>query len=483
MEVPSLTLGAKTNATVIDLGSASIRVGSSMADQPESIFDSVVVRDTAANAYLFGDRALTKPVRNHEILPIIKEGRVADFDRLEYFFMGLLSSGVSNAHPFSVFQPSCTSVADRKRLATLLFEKCNLRAAFFGDAESAAAYSVGRTNALVIDVGFGKASYAPIVDGKILRAQTQQGSVTGSVLLDCYGAEALRSLPTMTPQMVEEATAAGSTLETLGRDLYQQGGKIYQVDSASKRLLPQFCIQNVQDPGTKTRARIYRDYGVADSFTKFHVYDLLKDMLRLGSNISNKPLDISSSLTSIGLGFGGFGNSNPDIPLDAAPSLPSVGDPAGASGGLLFTLPDGHAIDLLKQSAFIPEGLFNTNIISQYYGIPLQEHGTVQFLAHQSVARSSDIIQKELLANVLPVGGVCSMQGFCTRLKTELEAIVPGTLKVKVTSSYLNDLMPRSYAPWIGGSILSSLGVFPYLWVSKEEFQEYGVSIIERRRM
>lgn len=39
----------------------------------------------------------------------------------------------------------------------------------------------------------------------------------------------------------------------------------------------------------------------------------------------------------------------------------------------------------------------------------------------------------------------------------------------------------RKYASWLGGSILASLGSFHQLWVTKEEYEEHGISIVHQR--
>ena len=39
----------------------------------------------------------------------------------------------------------------------------------------------------------------------------------------------------------------------------------------------------------------------------------------------------------------------------------------------------------------------------------------------------------------------------------------------------------KKFASWIGGSILSSLGTFHQLWLSKQEYEENGAKIIERK--
>ncbi len=39
----------------------------------------------------------------------------------------------------------------------------------------------------------------------------------------------------------------------------------------------------------------------------------------------------------------------------------------------------------------------------------------------------------------------------------------------------------RKYSVWIGGSILASLSTFQQMWISKEEYDESGPSIVHRK--
>jgi len=39
----------------------------------------------------------------------------------------------------------------------------------------------------------------------------------------------------------------------------------------------------------------------------------------------------------------------------------------------------------------------------------------------------------------------------------------------------------RKYSVWMGGSILSSLSTFQSMWVTKEEYDECGPSIVHRK--
>ena len=55
--------------------------------------------------------------------------------------------------------------------------------------------------------------------------------------------------------------------------------------------------------------------------------------------------------------------------------------------------------------------------------------------------------------------------------------------------SILNDILcyqiiappERKYSVWIGGSILASLSTFQQMWISKQEYDEAGPSIVHRK--
>ena len=72
-------------------------------------------------------------------------------------------------------------------------------------------------------------------------------------------------------------------------------------------------------------------------------------------------------------------------------------------------------------------------------------------------------------------------QAFPDRLREEIEAIVhKHTMgwRVKVTSPNISE---RAICSWLGGSILGSLGTFQDMWISKQDYEEYGAAIVNRK--
>jgi actin-related protein len=79
---------------------------------------------------------------------------------------------------------------------------------------------------------------------------------------------------------------------------------------------------------------------------------------------------------------------------------------------------------------------------------------------------------------VIPAGGTTSLTHFNKRLQMEVAAKMPPVFKLRLQApSYVE----RPCAAWIGGSILSSLGTFHQLWMTRQEYLEHGTQLVERK--
>jgi len=67
-------------------------------------------------------------------------------------------------------------------------------------------------------------------------------------------------------------------------------------------------------------------------------------------------------------------------------------------------------------------------------------------------------------------------EGIEKRLQKDIENLAPTAMKIKVVAP-----PERKYSVWIGGSILASLSTFQQMWISKEEYEESGPSIVHRK--
>jgi len=97
-------------------------------------------------------------------------------------------------------------------------------------------------------------------------------------------------------------------------------------------------------------------------------------------------------------------------------------------------------------------------------------------LISASVTSCDPDIRQVLLSNVVLGGGGSLFGGLADRLNNELNRIF-NHAKIHAPGNPAE----RRYGGWLGGSILASLGTFHQLWISKEEWQEHGRSIVGQR--
>ena len=134
-----------------------------------------------------------------------------------------------------------------------------------------------------------------------------------------------------------------------------------------------------------------------------------------------------------------------------------------------YELPDGNIITVGSERFRCPEVLFQPNLIGK-------EAAGVHETTFQSIMKCDVDIRKDLYANVVLSGGTTMFGGIGERMAKELTALAPSTMKIKVVAP-----PERKYSVWIGGSILASLSTFQQMWISKQEYDESGPTIVHRK--
>ena len=105
-----------------------------------------------------------------------------------------------------------------------------------------------------------------------------------------------------------------------------------------------------------------------------------------------------------------------------------------------------------------------------------KEYDGIHELTYKSIMKADIDVRKDLYANIVLSGGTTMFAGIGERMDKEIVALAPPTMKVKVVAP-----PERKYSVWIGGSILSSISTFSCMWITKEEYQEAGPSIVHRK--
>lgn len=132
-----------------------------------------------------------------------------------------------------------------------------------------------------------------------------------------------------------------------------------------------------------------------------------------------------------------------------------------------FELPDGQTITLGSERFRCPEILFRPSLPGMDPG-----YGGIHQLAFDTIMQCDVDMRRLLCNNVFLSGGSTMFQGILDRMQKEMLSLVPTTVRTKVHAP-----PERPYLVWIGGSILASLSTFQDLWISKEEYAEYGPSV------
>jgi actin-related protein len=134
-----------------------------------------------------------------------------------------------------------------------------------------------------------------------------------------------------------------------------------------------------------------------------------------------------------------------------------------------YELPDGQVITVGNERFRCPECLFNPSQLGK-------EDDGVHKLTYDSIMKCDIDIRKDLYGNVVMSGGSTMFPGIAERMTKEIKQLAPQSMNVKIVAP-----PERKYSVWIGGSILASLSTFEEMWVTKEEYDESGPSIVHRK--
>merc|ERR1712048_979976 len=134
-----------------------------------------------------------------------------------------------------------------------------------------------------------------------------------------------------------------------------------------------------------------------------------------------------------------------------------------------YELPDGQVITVGNERFRCPEALFQP----QFLGL---ESVGIHETTYNSIMKCDVDIRKDLYANTVLSGGTTMFPGIADRMQKGITALAPPTMKIKIIAP-----PERKYSVWIGGSILASLSTFQQMWISKQEYDECGPSIVHRK--
>ncbi|KAF8311372.1 Actin/actin-like protein [Clavulina sp. PMI_390] len=132
-----------------------------------------------------------------------------------------------------------------------------------------------------------------------------------------------------------------------------------------------------------------------------------------------------------------------------------------------FQLPDGKIVAIGAERIRTPEPLFDPSQLQ------LDFEGIHRAINPLQVQKCDAELHPALYESVIIAGSATMFSGISQRMKHELASLVPQDLEVNVIAPD-----ERADSAWIGGSILASLTSFRHAWITQQEYEEYGPSIV-----
>ena len=137
-----------------------------------------------------------------------------------------------------------------------------------------------------------------------------------------------------------------------------------------------------------------------------------------------------------------------------------------------YALPDGTNIKLSTERFKCGEALFQPNLAD----IKGDDIDGIHKILFNSISKCDSGIRNGLYGNLVCAGSSTMFKGFEERLKKELTSLAPDSTTIKIVAP-----ANRKYCAWAGGSILAQLSTFEQMWISKQEYDESGPSIVHRK--
>ncbi len=93
-----------------------------------------------------------------------------------------------------------------------------------------------------------------------------------------------------------------------------------------------------------------------------------------------------------------------------------------------------------------------------------------------AIMKCDNDIKRDLFKGIVLAGGSTLFEGMKDRMKKEIQALAPSPMGPEVEAP-----ADRKFSCWLGGAILSKIQAFDPIWITKQEYEEVGPSIVHRK--
>ena len=226
------------------------------------------------------------------------------------------------------------------------------------------------------------------------------------------------------------------------------------IEAKGTTVHPRYAFRRTETAPGKFAVDLDAKIKAASSYRAYHVESICQDVKHTICRLSDTPFD-----------------------PDENANIPTVS----------YELPDGQEIQVGAARFAVPEIMFNPGLLSGFgeVGAGVKPLGGADTLAGlpaciaEAIGRCDVDVRRELYNGIVLTGGTSLFASLRDRLEKELTDAAPSMMRVKVTAPA--NTVERRYSTWIGGSILSSLGTFQQMWMSKAEYKEHGAGLIHKK--
>lgn len=422
MSTSKLVQAEDVTPIVIENGSSWTRVGYAGEGQPRHIIPTPYAK-SKDGSLSFGWDAVNTPEDGKNIYNPCYDGYIQDWDAMgkqwKYIYSDLLHVD-SSEQPLLITENAWNPLPSKQAACETAFEELNVPVFSIVKSALCATYQSTRPTALVIDIGSAVASVTPVIDGTVITKAAVHSKFAGDFM----------------------------NLHILTHLRNQR-----HID-----IVPPYLVKkkSVVEPGSTASPELYQYTGITDSFKAYHTAGVLTEFKETTSQVS-------------------------DVPFTSSSTLARVGRP--------FEFPDGFNSTFGPERVTTAEVLFNPALY-ELPGVALPENAVSQGLGSMimsavnkcdsSAANAHESSARLVLNNVILAGGTSLIQGLAARVELDLKNMFPGfTPRLNYSAQNAADTKNLN---WTGASILASLGTFDQnFWISKQEYEEFGRDLVEKR--
>jgi len=347
----------------------------------------------------------------------------------------------------------------------VLFEKFQVSSGFFAKQAVLTSYAVARFKALVIELGGKGVEVAPVVDGYVQQKNIRHARVGGEILD-----------------------------EELGKLIRAYAEKEVDPFFACHRAVR---VLDESNPGTSSKVVEDRRQdlsNVAGSYLDWAKADVVREIREKVCRVAASPEEAASQMEEVKK-RGGQVTENSSAAANAssssasaAPSHPPVAAAAAAAAAVKpdpgagsadrYVLPDGTEIETAPYVVSVYERLFDPSLMPSIEGF----EGLPQMVV-SAVSGVDSEIRRELLGATVLTGGLAMAPGMSNRIGRELKKRPELGMGSGDRLRMVRFPRPEESicSAWIGGSIFASLGSFREAAVTREEWEESGLKVLENK--